>query len=245
MRRRVCGWFCLLIFAVYAIQPVLGQVTSDEGLYGERIQIGSDSGEPIVPTAPAPKQEGQSVTPWIIAGVTALGAVALGAVLLVDKVGDDKDDSDDAAADAARSAELAAAAAAAAADTAAAAAAPPSGFKNTITVTGTFSSDAAIPDECAGFTPSITFLVPQASGLPGGISRLNSSSEDTCGANVPAAGTYEQVSDSSVFISVDDGFYLGKWTVESTDRLRKVSSPRAGLILTGEGGAKVEVFPNP
>jgi hypothetical protein len=244
MKKRICGGFCLLLFALYALQPALGQISGGEGLYGERIQLGSDSGEPIVPTAPARQQEeGKSIVPWVVAGATALGATALGAVLLVDKIDQESSEAQDAADAAAKAAEAAAAAAAASADAAAAAAAPPGGYKSWVNVVGTFSTQgASVGGQCPDFAPSITFTASPGPGQPGGVANFMSSADcDFSGQG----GDYTQVSERSIYVNVNDGFYLGKWTTETAGRLRKVSSPNEGLVLSAEPGAKVEEFPIP
>jgi len=204
--------------------------------------MAQDQGEPIVGLDPGQKieqpavedDEGGSIWPWIL-GVGAVVVAAVAGYLLAE-------DSNDEADDAATSAQASAASAeAAAADAAAAVPEEEEQFESSVHITGRFYGQTqnynAYGATNGVITPAIWFRLPYEN-YTGGIWKYVRS--DT-GNESAIGGSYEQVSDKSVLISVDDRLYLGKATSISQDRLRLAN----GLILRADVGAGIYIYKFP
>jgi Tfp pilus assembly protein PilV len=234
MKKIASGWICLAVFAVYAFSPVL--VGPSRAQDGGQALAGSRGGEAIpMPVQPAPKEK-PSKTPWIITGVSALAAMVIGSVIVLD---DAKQDNEDAQASAEAAAAAAAATASAADAAAAAASAPaPAAGDPLVILTGTFTADGAT--ECApgeaAFVPSLTFTTdPEVH--QGGITAYTASGCEVAGAS--PGGSFTQAAGQSVVIATDDPFYNGTATVLSDVQIRLGNAKRTVLKAVGNARARV------
>lgn len=227
MKRTSRGWFLLVVFALYMSVTSIGQVWAQDR--GEPI-VGADIGQKIE-EQPA-EEEGSSIWGWII-GAGAVIAAGVAGYLIADKDSDDAEDAADAAAASAAAAEAAAAAPPAAAEEAK--------FKYKVHITGTFVAPNGDYTQwgagVANMTPSISFRTPYED-YTGGIWQYTRSDN---GAASVIGGDYEQVSDKSILIRVDDILYLGKATSISEDKIRLSN----GIVMTATAGSGVYLYPIP
>ena len=233
MKKIATGWICLAVFAVYAFNPVFVGLSHAQD--GGQALAGSRGGEAVpMPVQPPPKEK-PSKTPWIITGVSALAAMVIGSVIVLD---DTKQSNKDAQASAEAAAAAAAATSADTAATAAAASAPPpaTGGDPVVIITGTFTAGGAA--ECApgeaSFVPSLTFTT-DAEVHQGGITAYTASGCEVAGAN--PGGSFTQTSGQAVVIATDDPFYNGVATRLSDVQLRLGNAQRTVLRAVGNARA--------
>jgi hypothetical protein len=207
------------VLFVFALNTMVSSVALGQGV----IPGGEDPGAGVMAEeAPEEPEKGSSLWGWLI-GIGAAVAAGVGGYALAEDDSDDDEGGGDAAAEGA-------AAAAAAAE--AAAAEEEEGFANVVFLTGQFSATTRPSGWLPALLPSITFSMPQGD-FPGGVRDYVGSDGST-----GQGGDYEQVSDLSVFIKVDDVFYLGKATVQSWDAIRLENGTM--LYAVGDGGAYVQ-----
>lgn len=214
-------WMSSVVLGVYLLQPCLATVCAAEEAMGEAVSIGSDAGEDIVePSEP----EKESNLPWIL-GIAGAAVAGYGIYELVDGLDDDSEEAKEDAEAAQDDAEDAAAAASAATESAAAAeesataAAEASeedeGFEYTVYLTGKFQGSTTTRDG-EDFKPMIEFAV--ASGAyDGGI--VGYREEGTNGIS-NLGGSYKQVGDKAILITVDHSFYLGECEIYDSNTIR-------------------------
>ena len=230
MKRSRCGGFLLEVFTLYVSIASVGQVWAQDR--GDPI-VGLDAGQKIEEAAA--EEEGSSLWAWVL-GIGGAVVAGVAAYLIADQ---DTDDAEDAA----TAAQASASAAETSAADAAAAAAPPAEqqFKYRVHITGTFNAAAGDyrPQgaSVALMAPSITFQVPTDT-FPGGISGYTSSAT---GVASGLGGDYEQVSDKSVLIRVDDVLYLGIATTLSQTKILLSN----GIVLSAGPGAGVYLYKIP
>lgn len=254
MSKKFSGWVCLVAIVLYTFESSLLHTWAQapEGQSGRIAATGSVT-EPIEPEAP-PKEE-SSLWKWVGGAVVVVVAAAAAFFAAEEANSDEADAAEASAASAAAAVEEAEAAGAAAAETtsaaaetaamaaetaaaAAEAAANPAGFEFRMLITGTFTGSMRSED-CGNFTPSITFTLSPAAGLPGGISGYDLSSD--CGVTDNLGGSYEQIDDRSVLLRLDDGFYLGRADRLAQNKL-KLSN---GVVLSAQSGATIRLEPVP
>jgi hypothetical protein len=230
VKRRSRGVFLLVLFTLYMSVMSISRVVAQD--QGEPI-VGLDPGQQIEEPVES-EDEGGSIWGWVL-GIGAVVVAGVAGYLLAE-------DSNDEADDAATSAQASAASAeAAAADAAAAAPAAEQAFESSVHITGEFNADTGdytrFGAGVAPVKPAIWFRLPY-DNYTGGIWKYTQSSD---GLPSPIGGSYEQVSDKSVLISVDDILYLGKATAISEDRIMLQN----GLVLRAEPGAGIYVYKFP
>jgi len=219
-----------MVFALYVSIASVGQVWAQDR--GDQI-VGVDHGQQIPPKDAPAEDEGSSLWAWVL-GIGGVIVAGVAGFIIADQDTGDAEDSASAAQASASAAEKSAA-------DAAAAATPPAEkkFKYKVHITGTFN--AATGDYrpqgagTASMTPSISFRTPYDE-YTGGIYRYNRSSD---GAQVTLGGDYEQVSDKSILIRVDDVLYLGIATALSQDKIQLSN----GIVMTAGAGAGVYLYP--
>jgi hypothetical protein len=180
--------------------------------------IGVDFGEPI-PDEP-PVEEGNNIWPWII-GVGGVLVVAAVAFIMIE---DEKDSSEEDVE------EVEAAAAGAAAEAAAEAEAAASEFATFIQIAGKFEGNQLPSGWVAD--PYIIFQVMSPGQTAGSISEYQVST------GTASLGTYRQVGDMTLLISMNEGYYNGVATVQSETQLRLAN----GQVLTAVNGAAIRII---
>lgn len=221
MRTRAFGWVSALICVLYLFQAVLVPLYAADAAKGEPVAVGGDVGEPVAPSA---KKETQ-LWPWVLGALVA----GLGGWIVGDQLNDDDGASD--AEKAAADAEKAAAAAAAGDGAATAAAASPT-YK--VFISGTFQGT----DPGTGNNVGIIFSVANLGADPGGISNYLLSST---GALTGNGGRYDQAGKNTVFIQLDDSYYVGVAVVVSESQIRLQN----GTLLIAQSGAKAQIVQMP
>jgi len=198
MRKNARGSICLLTTVLFVLQTICVPLCFAQGEgapdSGEAISVGGDSGEPV-----ADMGSGGRRSSGIWKAMLGLGAVLVagfGGYLLGDESEENKEDAEKAAQEAADSAaEAEAAAAGEDAD------------RTKLYITGCFEVSQAVSfNGNPPFTPAIKFAVETAT-YPGGV--IGYESSDGTGW-VDKGGTYTQGEGSTMFVSVPDGFYIGR-----------------------------------